>query len=176
MSQGLARRMLRAALLDAQLYEEVEADPAAFRQAFATVLLSASAAGVGSLENGGVAGIFGCAAASLFGWWAWAFATCQIGTRLLPAPETSSNVGELLRTLGFASAPGCLLAFALIDPLAAPLFLLCGAWMLAAMVIALRQALDYTSTLRALMVCALGFPLFALLVLGSLLWLGPWPL
>lgn len=176
MIASLGRRMLRAALLDAQLYEEVEADPGSFAEATAVVLLSAAGAGIGSFENGGVAGIFACAAVWLVGWVVWAFTTCQIGTRLLAAPETHANVGELLRTLGFASAPGVLLVFAAIDALAAPLFLFCGLWMLAAMVVALRQALDYSSLLRALAVCAVGFPIFALLVAVSLLWLGPWPL
>lgn len=176
MKQSLWRRMLRAALLDAQLYEEVEADRSSLGQAFAVVLLSSSSAGLGSFSNGGVAGIFACAASALVGWYAWAFVTCQIGTKLLPGPGTSADVGELLRTLGFASAPGALLALALIEPLAGPLFLLCGAWMLLAMVVAVRQALDYTSTLRALAVCLVGFPIFALLVALSLLWLGPWPL
>lgn len=172
----IGSRMLRASLLDAALYEEVEADRAAGRQALVVVLLSALGAGIGSLENGGVRGIFACALLWLIGWFVWAFTTCQIGTRLLAAADTRSNLGELLRTLGFASAPGALLVFAWIDALAAPLFLGCGLWMLAAMVVALRQALDFTSTLRALAVCTVGFPVFALIVAGGLLWLGPWPL
>ena len=42
-----ARRVLGAALLDAQVYEEVEADSRATRQAVALVLLAGVAGGIG---------------------------------------------------------------------------------------------------------------------------------
>src|SRR5262249_40708587 len=81
-----------------------------------------------------------------------------------------------LRTIGFSSAPGILRMLALFDPLAGPIFLLCTLWMLAGMVVAVRQALDYSSTLRALAVCAIGFPIYAAILVVTLLLLGPWPL
>jgi len=110
----IVARMTRAALLDAQIYEEVEADRSATPQAFAVVVLASIAAGIGSLENNGWSGIGYITVAALVGWLVWAGLTCVIGTRILPRAETVSDLGELLRTLGFASSPGILLVFAAI--------------------------------------------------------------
>ena len=175
---GIVRRMARAALLDVATYEEVEADRSATWQAFVVVLLASFAAGIGSLENNGWSGVLYIALAALLGWWVWAGLTCLIGTRILPGPETVADQGELLRTIGFASSPGLLLVLAVIPGLAPFVFLGCGLWMLVAMVIAVRQALDYEGpggTLRAIAVCAIGFPLYALIVAVALLVTGPWP-
>lgn len=111
-----------------------------------------------------------------FAFWAWL--TCIIGARILPGAETKSDTGELLRTLGFANSPGVLLVFAVIPPLAPFIFPICGVWMLTAMVVTVRQALDYEGaggTARAIAVCAIGFPIYALPVAVTLLILGPWP-
>ena len=169
------RRMLGAALLDEGVYEEVEADRGATPQAFAVVVLSALGAGIGSLENGGLAGILWSALAALVGWYVWAWLTYLIGTRLLPTAQTVSDPGELLRTLGFSSAPGVLRVLAVIPPIAGPVFLVCTLWLLVTMVVAIRQALDYESTGRALAVCAIGFPVYAVILLVTLLLSGPWP-
>jgi hypothetical protein len=115
-------------------------------------------------------------AAALMGWWVWAWVTYLIGTRILPDAETQADSGELLRTIGFSSAPGTLRILALFSPIAGAVFLLSTTWMLVAMVIAVRQALDYRTTGRAIAVCALGFPIYALILAVSLLLLGPWPL
>lgn len=176
MSTPFPRRMLRAALLDADVYEEVEADTGATGQACAVVLLSAVAAGVGSIENNGVTGIAWHALASLVGWWIWAYLTYLIGTRLLPGPETVADHGELLRTIGFSSSPGLLRVLGVVPEIAGWVFLVCTIWMLVAMVVGVRQALDYAGTGRAIAVCAIGFPFYALILLVSLLLLGPWPL
>ncbi len=168
-------RMLRAALLDANLYEEVEADRGATGQAFLVVLISAVAAGIGSFDNGGLPGIFWSSVAALVGWFLWAYVTYFIGTRVLPTQETVADHGELLRTIGFSSAPGVLRVLALIPPIAGIVFLICTLWMMVAMVVAVRQALDYQSTARAIAVCAIGFPVYAILLAASLLVLGAWP-
>ncbi len=101
---------------------------------------------------------------------------CFIGTRLLPGPETVADHGELLRTIGFSSAPGTLRILALVDPISGIVFLVCTLWMLVAMVVAVRQALDYSSTARAIAVCAIGFPIYALTLALTLLLIGPWPI
>lgn len=173
---GIARRMLRAALLDAAIYEEVEADRGATRQALGVVLLASIATGVGALRNSGPAGILWHPLVDVATWYAWAWVTYQIGTRLLPTAETQADLGELLRTLGFASTPGVLRFAALLEPVAFWVFTLSALWMLVATVVAVRQALDYRSTRRALGVCAIGFPIYALGQLVSVLVLGPWPL
>ncbi len=153
---SLQDRMIRAAKLDVQLYEEVEADRGAMGQATTVVVLSAIAAGVGSGRAGLIAIVFGTIAA-LVGWYVWAFLTYFIGTRLLPEPQTRADHGELLRTIGFSSTPGVLRVFGIIPGLMSPVFLVTGVWMLVAMIIAVRQALDYNSTLRAVGVCLIGW-------------------
>ena len=121
------------------------------------VVLAAVAAGIGSLGSGSALGIITGTIVALVSWLVWAFLTYFIGTRLLPEPQTSADYGELLRTIGFASAPGLIRVLGIVPGLAAPLFLISGIWMLVAMVIAVRQALDYTSTWRALGVCLIGW-------------------
>ena len=157
-------RMFRAAKLDVQLYEEVEADRDATMQAMTVVVLAAVAAGIGSLGSGSALGIVTGTIVALVGWLVWAFLTYFIGTRLLPEAETSADYGELLRTIGFASAPGLIRVFGIIPGLGVPLFLIAGIWMLVAMVIAVRQALDYTSTLRAVGVCLIGWVIKAVIL------------
>jgi hypothetical protein len=92
-------------------------------------------------------------------WVAWAFVVFEIGTRILPGARTRADVGELLRTTGFATAPGLLRIVGVLPGLTVPSFAVAAVWMLVAMVIAVRQALDYTSTRRAIFVCGLGWVL-----------------
>ena len=158
-------RIIRAAKLDAQLYEEVEADREATGQAMAVVVMSAVAAGIGTLGSGGLFGIAGGTILALVGWLIWAFLTYFIGTRLLPEPQTKADFGELLRTIGFASAPGLLRVFGVLPGLGPVIFMAAGIWMLVAMVIAVRQALDYTSTSRAVGVCLIGWLAQVLIVI-----------
>jgi hypothetical protein len=162
--------MIRAAKLDAQLYEEVEADRGAMREAMTVVVLSAVAAGIGNLADGGLLGIIGGTISALVGWYIWAFLTYFIGTRLLPEPDTKADHGELLRTIGFSSAPGLIRVFGIIPGLTTFVFAVAGGWMLVAMVIAVRQALDYKSTWRAIGVCVIGFVVqaFVLMVAVSI--------
>lgn len=153
----IQERMLRAAKLDVELYEEVEHDEGALGQATAVVILAAVAAGIGSLGIGGLTGLVSGTLAALFGWYVWAFLTYYIGTRLLPEPQTEADHGQLLRTIGFASAPGVIRVAGIIPGLGPIVFSVAGVWMLVAMVIAVRQALDYSSTWRAIGVCAIGW-------------------
>ncbi len=157
-------RMLRAAKLDVQLYEEVEHDESALGQATMVVVLSALAVGIGSLGLGGLTGLISGTLAALFGWYVWAFLTYFIGTRLLPEPQTRADYGQLLRTIGFASAPGLIRVVGIVPGLGPIVFAVAGVWMLIAMVIAVRQALDYTSTWRAVGVCAIGWAVQAAII------------
>ena len=161
---GIQERMIRAAKLDAQLYEEVEADRGAMGQATTVVILSAVAAGIGNMAQGGVGGILVLTVAALVSWYVWAFLTYMIGTRLLPEPATRADLGELLRTIGFSSSPGLIRLLGVIPGTTQIVFFVAGLWMLVAMVIAVRQALDYTSTLRAIGVCLIGWIVQAILL------------
>lgn len=158
-------RIIRASKLELRLYEEVETDPTAIRQALGIVLLSSLAAGIGNFVHGGVAGLVMGTVAALLGWYAWASITYVLGAKLFPMPETSTSHGELLRMLGFASAPGLLRALGLVPGLTGMAFLVAAVWMLMATVIAVRQALDYTSTTRAIGVCVIGWLVQLLIML-----------
>jgi len=150
-------RMIRAAKLDANLYEEVEADKGAMGQAMGVVILSSVAAGIGTIGTMGLKGLVLGTIAALLGWFIWAFLTYFIGTKLLPEPQTKSDYGELLRTIGFSSSPGVIRVLGIIPMLGGFLNFIIGIWMLVAMVIAVRQALDYKSTWRAVGVCLIGW-------------------
>jgi hypothetical protein len=167
MSQ-FVNRMVRAAKLDGHLYEEVEADKSAMGQAMGVVVLSSLAGGVGFMQAAGPMGMVIGTVGSLLGWYIWAFLTYIIGTKLLPEAQTHADYGELLRTIGFSSAPGILRVLALFPGLSSFVNLLASVWMLVAMVIAVRQALDYQSTYRAIGVCFIGWlvqaAIFGLLV------------
>jgi len=157
-------RMIRAAKLDINVYEEVEADGEAMGQAMGVVILSSLAAGIGTIGTSGIMGLALGTAGALAGWFIWAWLTYLIGTKLLPEPQTQSSPAELLRTIGFSSSPGLLRILAIVPGLRTIVFLLTGIWMLATMIIAVRQALDYTSTLRAVGVCLIGFIIQAVVI------------
>jgi hypothetical protein len=167
----LMERALGAARLDASTYETVEADTAAMPQAMLVVLLASVADGASAFRGMGVAGLILAALASLLGWFVWALTTFVVGTRLLPGARTEADVGQLLRTIGFSAAPGLVRVLAFVPALQGPISVVASLWMLAAMVLAVRQALDYESTGRAVLVCLIGFVLnYALLfVLGRVL-------
>ena len=153
---NLVERMIRAAKLDVNLYEEVEADRTALGQSMTVVILSSLAAGIGSVTQGGVSGIIMGTIFALIGWLIWSYVTYIVGTKLLSTPETRADYGELLRTIGFSSSPGIIRILGIIPGLGAIVFFAAGIWMFITMIIAVRQALDYTSTLRAVGVCIIG--------------------
>ena len=163
-------RIIRAAMLDSNLYEEVEADKSAQGQAMAIVTLASIAAGIGLFKTGGFSGIITGTMASLISWYVWAYLTYFIGTKFLPEPQTEADLGELLRTIGFASSPGLLRVFYFIPGVGVPIYLISSFWMLVAMIIAVRQALDYNSTLRAVGVCVIGYviQIFVLVLIFSI--------
>jgi hypothetical protein len=163
--------MIRAAKLDVNLYEEVEADKGAMGQAMAVVVLSSVAAGIGAVGTAGIKGLVLGTIVALVGWFIWAFLTYYIGTRLLPEPQTKADYGELLRTIGFSSSPGVLRVLGIIPMLGNILNFICGIWMLVAMVIAVRQALDYKSTWRAVGVCLIGW-IVQIVIFAMFFWLA----
>jgi hypothetical protein len=171
----LTARMTRAAKLEISLYEEVEADEGALGQATLVVVLSSVAAGIGAISQVGFGGLIWGTVSALIGWYIWAFLTYIIGTKALPTPDTSATYGELLRTIGFSSSPGVIRVLGIIPGLGIVSSLVASIWMLIAMVIAVRQALDYTSTWRAVAVCVIGFIVYLVflsLIVGLLGGLG----
>ncbi len=156
-------RILRAIKLESQLYEEVEADQSALPQAIVVVVLSSLAAGIASITKGTGISIIGNTIGTLVSWFIWSFIIFYIGTKLLPESETKSDYNELLRTIGFASAPGLLAIVGIIPFLYNFAIFVTSIWILVATVIAVRQALDYRSTGRAIIVCVIGWIIYGLL-------------
>jgi len=169
------QRLIGAVSLDAAIYEEVEADRSATSQALVVVVMSSVAAGIGGRGLGGRRIIKKkiLTVVTLLAWAAWALLTFQIGGRLMPEPQTRVDVGELLRTIGFSSAPGLLRVFGVLPGVTIPAFAITAVWMLAAMIVAVRQALDYTSTVRAIAVCVVGWVLAIAFAIGIGLVFGP---
>ena len=156
MKSKFVDRIIRACKLDVSLYEEVEADKSATLQAAGVVVLSSLAAGVGAISLGASNFLF-APLLSLISWYVWAYIIYFIGAKFFPEPTTKADHGELLRTIGFSSAPGLIRVFGIIPELMSITFIGAAIWMLVAMVIAVRQALDYQSTWRAIGVVVIAF-------------------
>jgi hypothetical protein len=163
--QNYIDRIVRAAKLDINLYEEVEADKGAMRQAMGVVVLSSIAAGIGSIGTVGFEGIIIGTITALIAWYVWAYMVYFIGVKTLPEPQTKADNGALLRTIGFSSSPGLIRVLGIIPGISGIVFIITSIWMLTAMVIAVRQALDYQSTLRAVGVCMIGWVIQAIILM-----------
>ena len=156
MNSQYVNRIIRACKLDVSLYEEVEADKSATFQAAGVVVLSSLAAGVGALSLG-ASNFLIAPLLALVSWYVWAYLIYFIGAKFFPETTTEADHGQLLRTIGFSSAPGLIRVFGFIPDLMSIAFIAAGIWMLVAMVIAVRQALDYQSTWRAVGVVVTAF-------------------
>ena len=96
---SLLDRMVRAAKLDVNLYEEVEADKSAMGQALTVVVLSSVASGIGTIGILGIQGLIIGTISALIGWFVWAYLTYFIGTKLLPEPQTKADVAIMSKDL-----------------------------------------------------------------------------
>jgi hypothetical protein len=168
-------RLIGALAIDPITYEEVENDRSATWQALLVVVLSSAAAGIGAFGwgTGSARGVLSIRGLALVAWATWALVTFEIGTRLMPESGTRADVGQLLRTIGFSAAPGILRVFGIVPGATWPAFVITAVWMLIAMVVAVRQALDYQSTARAVAVCALGWALSIGIAVVAQLVFGP---
>jgi hypothetical protein len=152
-------RMRGAAMLDVATYEEVEHDEKATGQAAIVVIIVAVCSAIGAVWRGGPSIIIAPVSAIL-GWLLWAAVTYVIGDKLLGGTATW---GELLRTLGFAQAPGVFMIFGIIPLLGGIVRIAVALWLLVAGVIAIRQALDF-STGKAVVTAILGWVAVAALM------------
>tara|TARA_Y100000591_G_scaffold327734_1_gene352798 strand:+ start:1093 stop:1614 length:522 start_codon:yes stop_codon:yes gene_type:complete len=156
-------RIYRAIKIDIELYEEVEKDKSATFQAGIVVVLSSLAAGVGAMHLGASNFLY-APILSLLSWYVWAYIIYFVGVKLLPEKNTQSNHGELLRTIGFSSAPGIIRVLGFTPDLMTVTFIGSAFWMLACMVVGVRSALDYNSLWRAFGVVFLSWIIQALLL------------
>lgn len=167
----LIQRMKGAALLQADAYEEVEADTTATGQAALVVGLVALAAAIGG-AGAGAAGFWTGLLSAYLGWLLWSAVTYLIGDKVLGGTATW---GELLRTLGFAQTPGILYIFGIL-----PSFLgwlvrfIVGTWILIAVIVAIRQALDF-GTGKAVLTAILGAIAYFIVgaIVALILGIGP---
>jgi hypothetical protein len=143
-------RIVRACKLDAKLYEEVEADKSATLQAAGVVVLSIIALGIGTFLAYGAFNVLIPISAGLLGWLVTSLLIYFVGAKLFPDKNTQSNPGGLLRAIGFSYSPGLIRAFSFNQDLLVFIFLGSGIWWLIATVIAVKQALNYQSTWRAI--------------------------
>jgi hypothetical protein len=160
-----AKRVIGAMGMDAATYEAIEADPSALGQAMLVVAGFGAAAGIGLAgPTPTTRSIVVATASALVGWLAWATVVYQVGARVFPERQTRSDPAEVARTIGFSAAPGLLLVL-LVVPVGRPVtFTVIAVWMLAAMVVAVRQALDFRHLSRAFAVCLAGWVVAAIFV------------
>jgi len=158
-------RIIGILLFKVNTYEEIEADKTATMQSFLIVILSSIATALAFKPDAGYSllNFIYTIIIGIFLWALWALITMVVGTKLLPTEETNSNWGELARTTGYAQAPKLLSVFALIPLLTTTVIFIVGIWNLITMIIAIRQSLDYNSTLRAVFVVLIGFLPYAII-------------
>ncbi len=170
MAQGdLVQRMLGAATLNVDTFEEVEADETATLQAATVVAMVAVASAIGSVGDGNNSILF-APVAQIIAWLIWAGVTYLIGAKIFGGTATW---GELLRTLGFAQSPGVLYLFAIVPFVGGFIRPVVGIWMLVAGIIGVRQALDF-STGKAILTVIIGWiaMMIPVLILGGLFAFG----
>ena len=156
----MTQRVVGVLQLNARVFEEIEHDRTASTQALTVVVVASLAAGIGRGLQFGPLALVRESVGAIVGWVMWAGVTYVLGTRVLPEPQTRTDMGELLRVIGFSYAPtlfSLLVMVPVLGWLVAPLVAL---WLLATMVVAVRQALDYESTGRAFAVVFIGWLLF----------------
>lgn len=175
---GLVNRMIRAARLDKALYDEVDADESATSQALTVVVIGSVASGIGGLiagvmeggNRGIVGGLVGSVLLAIVGWVVWSLVIYAVGAIVFHAPITYSRV---LRSIGFADAPGVLLILSFVPVLGGIISLIVGLWVLVATFIATREGLelDNTKTIVTMVIAIVGFGI-VYAVLGALLGLA----
>ena len=163
-------RMIGAAKLNVDTYEEVEADKSATGQALLVVLLVTVASVVGTLLLGDDVDVVRALVVGIIrgvvSWALWALVTMLIGTTILKTEKTEADWGELARTTGFAQTPGILNVLVFVPAVGGLIVLVAFIWSIVAMLIGVRQALDYTSTWRAFFVVLLA--LIPVLILNGI--------
>ncbi len=169
-------RMIGAARLDVHTFEEVEQDRGATVQAMLVVILVTIASLIGGMLAGDefdiVRGIVFGAIRGIGAWAIWALVAWMIGSTILKTPETNANWGELARCTGFAQTPGLLSVFVFVSGIGWLIGLVAFVWQLAAMLVGVRQALDYSSTWRAFFVVVISLIPVAILYVVFAIILG----
>jgi hypothetical protein len=171
-------RVTRAAMLDVNLYEEVEADTSLNQEALIVVILVSILSGIGGFLQGVFNGDIGAALLALVvgvvlgvvSYYIWAYVTYFVGTNLFGG---TADAGELLRVLGYASGPRVLGVLGFIPCVGGLAGLVGAIWALVAGVIAVREALDFDTTKAVLTVIIGWVIIFAIsIVVGLVFGIG----
>lgn len=158
------QRVVGALKLNAKTFEDIERDPTAIGQAVGIIALAALASNLGQIWRLGFASMLIGVCSSLIGYMLWAVVVWLAGTKLMPDPATKADFSETFRTIAFAASPGLIGVVTIIPLLGWLLMLLLTPviliWSLAAMVVAVRQVLDYSDTFKAVVVVLIGFVVY----------------
>jgi hypothetical protein len=160
-------RVVGAMKLDPNTFEDVERDTTAIGQSVGVIVLAAVAAGIGNIYWGGFTGIVTGALLSIISFLIWSLIVWVIGTKVMPEPATKADYPETFRVVGFSAAPGIASVVTIIPILGWLLMLVIWIWQIAAMVVAVRQVLDYSTTGKAIIVVVIGF--FVSIIINLLL-------
>ena len=152
----LTGRMIGAMQADVKTLKEIEDDPNAFTQAVIVIVIAGVASLIGNIFRGGmVVGVIGLVG-RLVGYFLFAALVFLIGTKVMPEPSTKADFNQTFRTVGFAASPGVFYVLAIIPFLGPLISFLVALWGLVIAVIAVREALDYSNTGRAIIVCVIA--------------------
>jgi hypothetical protein len=164
---SFGERVVGAMSLKASTFQEIEHDTTAMGQAAGVIVLAAVSTGIGNVYYGGVSGIVSGIIMSLIGYAVWALVVWLVGTKVMADPATKADFPETFRTIAFAAAPGVLGIVTIIPILGWLLLFGLWLWQIAAMVVAVREVLDYTDTIKAVIVVVIGW-LIQLVVIAIL--------
>jgi hypothetical protein len=162
------QRIVGALKLDANTFEDIERDPTAIGQAVGVIALAALAGSLGQIWSFGIGTMIVAMLSSLVGYVIWAVVVWLVGTKVMPDPATKADFPETFRTIAFAAAPNFLGVVSIVPILGFFLMFLvipiAWLWSMAAMVVAVRQVLDYTDTFKAVIVVIIGFVVYLVFV------------
>jgi len=164
----LIDRMLGAALLEPETYQEAALAPSTRAHAALIVVISAAAAGLGSL-SGSVTGLVLGSLAAVFGWGLYCFAVYWVATKRFGVPHTAATWGATWRTLALASSPRVFLVLTFVPAIGFLVGLAVHGWVLITTVFAVRPALDL-ETRPAIATALIGLlPMLLLWALAAVL-------
>jgi len=152
----LTGRMIGAMKADVKILEEIEADPNALTQAITVIVIAGVAALIGNVFRIGIIGGIIFLVAELIEYALFSLLVFLIGTKIMPEPATKADFAETFRTVGFAAAPGVFSVLAIIPFLGVLVSFVIRLWGLVIAVVAVRAALDYSNTARAIIVCLIA--------------------
>ena len=149
-------RVFRSIKIDPDVYDEVQKDKTATLSAAIVVVMSSLAAGIAAKQLGASNFVL-APILSLLSWFVWAYIVYFVGVKLFPDAKTKTTHAALLRAIGFSSAPGIIRVFSFTPELMTVTFIGSALWMLACMVVAVRQTLNFKSLWKALGVVVMSW-------------------